>query len=80
MAVTVNIHEAQTHLSRLVNQQARGHEFVIAKAGRLMVRVVPIEARPALRTLGYLAGRGNVEADVKAAFAQNIDAVFNSGR
>ena len=43
MTLTVNIHEAKTHLSRLVEQAAKGQEFVIAKAGRLMVRVVPIE-------------------------------------
>lgn len=80
MTVTVNIHEAKTHLSRLVDQAAKGREFVIAKAGKPMVRVVPIEAPPTLRTLGFLAGRGNIEADVKAAFAEDIDAMFNAAR
>jgi prevent-host-death family protein len=46
MTTTVNIHEAKTHLSRLVEQAAKGHEFVIAKAGKPMVRVIPIEAPP----------------------------------
>lgn len=80
MTVTVNIHEAKTHLSRLVEQAAKGREFVIAKAGKPMVRVVPIDSPPALRVLGFLSGQGNMEADVKAAFADDIDAMFNAGR
>lgn len=80
MTVTVNLHEAKTHLSRLVDQAAKGREFVIAKAGRPMVRVVPIEAPPVLRALGFLAGQGIVQADVKSAFAEDIDAMFNPGR
>ncbi|KAB2873154.1 MAG: type II toxin-antitoxin system prevent-host-death family antitoxin, partial [Burkholderiaceae bacterium] len=44
MATTVNIHEAKTHLSRLVDQASKGREFIIAKAGKPMVRVVPVEA------------------------------------
>ena len=39
----VNIHEAKTHLSRLVDEAARGEPFVIAKAGKPMVKVVPLE-------------------------------------
>lgn len=76
MTVTVNIHEAKTHLSRLVEQAAKGREFVIAKAGKPMVRVVPIEPVPAVRTLGFLAGQGVITADVKAAFAGDIEAMF----
>lgn len=76
MTVTVNIHEAKTHLSRLVEQAAKGREFVIAKAGKPMVRVVPIEPLPAVRTLGFLAGQGVITADVKASFAGDIEAMF----
>ena len=76
MTITVNIHEAKTHLSRLVEQAAKGREFVIAKAGKPMVRVVPIEALPAQRTLGFLIGQGVMQVDVKAAFAGDIDAMF----
>jgi prevent-host-death family protein len=43
---TVNIHEAKTHLSRLVDEAAKGEAFVIAKAGKPMVRVVPLEEEP----------------------------------
>jgi len=76
MTLTVNIHEAKTHLSRLVEQAAKGQEFVIAKAGRPMVRVVPIEPIPAVRTLGFLTGKGVITADVKTAFQADIDAMF----
>ena len=79
MDVTVNIHEAKTHLSRLVEQAAKGQSFVIAKAGKPMVRVVPINAPAAERSLGFLVGRGTVQADLKAAFADDINAMFNAG-
>ncbi len=42
---SVNIHEAKTHLSRLVEEAARGEPFVIAKAGKPMVKVVPLEPK-----------------------------------
>jgi len=77
---TVNIHEAKTHLSRLVDQAAQGREFVIAKAGKPMVRVLPLLAPPAIRTLGFLAGRGVVRANLKQDFAVDIDAMFSSAR
>ncbi|MGN6209604.1 type II toxin-antitoxin system Phd/YefM family antitoxin [Asticcacaulis sp.] len=45
----VNIHEAKTHLSRLVEEAAKGEPFIIAKAGRAMVKVVPIN-EPVVKT------------------------------
>lgn len=78
MTVTVNIHEAKTQLSRLVEQAAKGHEFIIAKAGKPMVRVVPIETQSAVRALGFLAGQGVIEADVKTAFADDVAALFGA--
>ena len=44
MMRTVNIHEAKTHLSRLVDEAANGEPFVIAKAGKPLVKVVPLDA------------------------------------
>lgn len=76
--LTFNIHEAKTNLSRLVEQAAKGREFVIAKAGKPLVRVVPLEAPPSSRTLGFLAGRGVVEADVKGDFESDIDSMFGA--
>ncbi len=53
-----NVHEAKTHLSRLIERAAAGEPFVIAKAGRPLVRVVPLDAPPAgePRALGFLVG------------------------
>jgi prevent-host-death family protein len=76
VTITVNIHEAKTHLSRLVDQAAKGREFVIAKAGKPMVRVVPLEPPGKARTLGFLVGQGTVDLDVKRAFVAEIDAMF----
>jgi antitoxin (DNA-binding transcriptional repressor) of toxin-antitoxin stability system len=75
---TVNIHEAKAQLSRLVDQAAKGREFINAKAGKPMVTVVPIKAVPSLRPLGFLAGQGVVTADVKEAFRSDIEAIFGT--
>ena len=55
---TVNIHEAKTHLSRLIEMAAKGEAFIIAKAGKPLVKVMPLdEDETALpRRLGFLAG------------------------
>lgn len=53
---------------------------MIAKAGKPMVRVVPLQAPPALRVLGFLAGQGTIHADVKADFAAEIDSMFGHAR
>ena len=59
----VNIHEAKTHLSRLVDKAVRGEEVVIARANRPLVRLVPVdEARPP-RRLGTAAGRVKIARD-----------------
>jgi prevent-host-death family protein len=79
MTTTVNIHEAKTHLSRLVEQAAKGHEFVIAKAGKPMVRVIPIEAPPAKRRLGTMIGKGTIELDLKKGFEADINEMFGLG-
>ena len=80
MPAVVNIYEAKTHLSRLVEQAAKGREFIIAKAGKPLVRVIPIEPPGAERALGFLAGQGVVEADVKEAFRGEIEAMFSDKR
>ena len=75
---TVNIHEAETHLSPLMDQAAKGCEVVIAKTGKPMVRVLPLQAQPALKTLGFLAGQGSVAVTIKDTFAADIDAIFGA--
>lgn len=52
---TVNVHEAKTHLSRLLVEVERGQEVTIARAGRPVARLVPAEA-PAKRVLGQERG------------------------
>jgi prevent-host-death family protein len=53
---TYNIHQAKTHLSRLVQAAADGEEILIAKAGKPMAKLVPISATAGPRMLGALAG------------------------
>ena len=74
--LTVNIHEAKTHLSRLIERAAQGESFIIAKAGKPMVRVVAIQPVGGRRALGGLAGAYAVPADIKSGFAQDIESMF----
>lgn len=75
---TVNIHEAKTHLSRLVEQAANGHPFIIAKAGKPMVRVVPCDSPEPVgkRRLGFLKDRIRVDADVKQIGGDELVRLF----
>jgi prevent-host-death family protein len=62
----VNIHEAKTHLSRLVDEAIRGGEVIIARANQPLVKLVPVaEALPA-RRLGTAAGRMHIAEDFDA--------------
>jgi len=54
---TVNMHEAKTHLSKLVERATCGEEIIIAKAGKPVVRLQPITEKPAARPLGRDAGK-----------------------
>ena len=72
----VNIHEAKTNLSRLVDAAAKGEAFVIAKAGKPLVKVVPIDAPPAKRRVGFLAGRFTVPDDFDTMFQDEIEKMF----
>lgn len=57
MTDIVNIHEAKTHLSRLIERVESGEEVVIARAGRPVARLVPLAHRTSPRVLGGLRGR-----------------------
>ena len=52
----VNIHEAKTHLSKLVDAAANGEPFIIARAGKPLVKVVPLDAPAVPRRIGFLVG------------------------
>lgn len=75
---TVNIHEAKTHLSRLVERAANGEPFVIAKSGKPLVKVVPIDAPAASKAqrLGFLAGVFSVPDDFDAMGTAEINEAF----
>lgn len=78
---TVNIHEAKTHLSRLVEEAARGESFVIAKAGKPMVKVTALDvpASGQTRRIGFLAGQIEVPEDFDRMGEDTIDALFGEG-
>jgi prevent-host-death family protein len=73
---TVNIHEAKTHLSRLVEKAARGESFVIAKAGRPLVKVSALDTPKRPRRLGFLEGEIEVPADFDRMGEREIALLF----
>lgn len=73
---TVNIHEAKTNLSRLVEEVAAGEEVIIAKAGKPMARLVPLAAAPKKRRLGLFKGQLNVPDDFDAPLPEEVLALF----
>lgn len=77
MAV-INIHEAKTHLSRLVDEAVRGKPFTIAKAGKPLVRVVALDAPAKPQRLGFLAGEIEVPDDFDSMGADTLEALFGS--
>lgn len=70
----VNVHEAKTHLSRLVDEVAEGEEIVIAKAGKPMARLVPVRRKA--RELGWLEGKLRVPDDFDAPLPEDTLAAF----
>lgn len=80
---TVNIHEAKTHLSRLIDTAVMlGDSFIIAKAGKPLVRVSPLEqsgTAPGGRRLGFLKGQIAVPDDFDTMHGEEIAAMFDGG-
>ncbi len=78
---TVNIHEAKTQLSRLVDQAAKGEAFIIAKAGKPLVKVTPLEANEsgAKRRIGFLEGEFSVPDDFNTMGRDDIERLFGAG-
>lgn len=76
---TYNIHEAKTQLSRLVEQAAHGEPFIIAKAGRPMVKVIAIDTPepPQIRRFGFMAGQIAVPDDFNTMASDEIAALFD---
>ncbi len=74
----VNIHEARTHLSRLIEKAAQGEAFVIAKAGKPLVKVTALDVPSAgqRRRLGFLAGQIAVPVDFDEMGSEEIEQQF----
>ena len=74
-ACVVNVHEAKTHLSRLLQRVAKGEEVILAKAGKPIARLLPI-AVPSKRVLGQDEGRVFIAEDFDAPLPEEILADF----
>ena len=72
----MNIHEAKTHLSMLVEKAANGEPFIIAKAGKPMVKVVPYAEKKKQRRIGFLAGQIIVPDDFDRMCEDEIAGLF----
>jgi prevent-host-death family protein len=76
-----NIQEAKTHLSSLIDGATRGNPFIIAKAGKPMVKVVPIspEKKPTTRKIGFMAGEISIPEDFDSMGKNEIEKLFYGG-
>ena len=79
---TINIHEAKTQLSRLVEMAAAGEPFIIAKAGKPMVKVTALDTpEPGkMRRMGFLAGQIAVPDDFDTMGGKEIEDLFGAGK
>ena len=76
---TFNIHEAKTQLSRLIERAVKGDSFIIAKAGKPLVKVVRLDAPSAgqIRRLGFMAGQITVPDDFDSMGSREIELLFS---
>jgi prevent-host-death family protein len=75
----INIHEAKTHLSRLLQKVAQGEEVTIARAGVPIARLVPIETRKKIRPLGMDRGKIWIADDFDAPLPDDLLREFYGG-
>ncbi len=73
---SVNIHEAKTHLSRLLDEVSRGEEVTIAKAGKPIARLVPVSTSRPTRTPGFLRGKIRFSDDFDAPLPDDVQRSF----
>ena len=74
MAITVNVHEAKTHLSRLMERAHAGEEIILAKAGKPYARLMPLAPVPAQRRPGRLEGQIDTTHFFDALPAEELEA------
>ena len=75
---TINIHEAKTQLSKLVDGAVKGKPFVIAKAGKPLVKVMALDAPATPKRIGFLEGEISVPDDFDSMGAAEIAALFGT--
>jgi prevent-host-death family protein len=78
---TINIHEAKTHLSRFVDRASKGESFIIAKAGKPLVKLIPltIPSLPKIQRLGFMAGQVMTPTDFDQMGLDQINQLFSDG-
>lgn len=74
----VNIHQAKTHLSKLIERVSEGEEIVIARGGKPVARLVPLERRPP-RAPGSMKGRIRIGKDFNAPLPDDLLDLFEGG-
>ena len=75
---TVNIHDAKTHLCRLIEQAAQGEQVIIAKAGKPLVKLMALETPVRQHRLGFLKGQIAVPEDFDTMGAEEIARMFGA--
>jgi prevent-host-death family protein len=75
---TVNIHKAKTHLSSLLERVSRGEEIMIAKAGKPIARLMPLDEAPAqkIQRIGFMKDLAEIPDDFDTMFQDEIIAMF----
>lgn len=78
---TINIHESKTHLSRLVDEAAKGESFIIAKAGKPLVKVTALDVPETgqIRRVGFMLGQILVPDDFDRMGSEEIETLFGVG-
>lgn len=76
MATIINIHEAKTHLSKIIDEVATGREVIIAKAGKPMARLAPLTSAVRPKKLGLLKGKLKVPDDFNKPLDDSELALF----
>jgi prevent-host-death family protein len=76
MPLTINIYDAKTSLSQLVERASAGEEIIIAKAGRPMARLAPLRSTRTPNLIGALAGQIEIGPDFDAPLPEDIMAAF----
>jgi prevent-host-death family protein len=76
VAEIINIHEAKTHLSRIIEEVAAGSEVIIAKAGKPMARLTSLSGEPRTKKFGLLKGKLKIPDDFNAPLDDATIAAF----